>query len=118
MTSSNEPIRTILTKTYDGGSSNYGSRDNHFDAFSHYSNWETRMRALLGRHDDSLPRPTPIPMNEEAGCQIIAPSSKRVRADIPVHRRETRISFELHPSLAVIGLVPMNDECVDDLVKQ
>ena len=55
----------------------------------------------LGRCDDSL---QPIPKNDKTGCHI-APSSTSARADTPEHRRATRISFELHPSLLVWDLI-------------
>jgi hypothetical protein len=94
-TSSIETMQVILTKTYDGGSfgkhlKSYNSGENRFDAFSHYSNQETRMRALLCHGDDR---------NEETGRHNIAPSSLSARADFQVRRRETRITFELHPSV-------------------
>jgi hypothetical protein len=94
-TSSNETMQVILTKTYNGGSSgkhlkSNTSGENRFDAFLHYSNRETRMRALLCHRDDR---------NEETGRHYIEPSSISAGADFRVHRRETRITFELHPSV-------------------
>jgi hypothetical protein len=106
MTSSNETIKVILTKTYDGGSfqknpkSSNSPGENRFDAFSHYSNRETRMRASsLSRGGDDG--------DEETGRRDIAPSSTSAPADFLVHRRETRISFELHPSLLVMDVDPI-----------
>ena len=94
-TSSNEEIKVIPTKTHDGGSfgkhlKSYTSGENSFDAFLHYSDRETRMRALLFHRDDR---------NEETGRHYIEPSSISAGADCLVHRRETRITFELHPSV-------------------
>ncbi len=96
-TSSNETMQVILTKTHDGGSfekhlKSYTSRENRFDAFLHYSNRETRMRALLCHRDDR---------NEETGRHNIEPSSISAGADFLAHRRETRITFELHPSVLI-----------------
>ncbi|KAL3807307.1 hypothetical protein ACHAXA_008532 [Cyclostephanos tholiformis] len=93
MTSSSEPIRIISTKTYDGGYRNsHGSSENRFDAFLHYSNRETRMRALLGCRTDT---------NEETGRLVVPSSPTSACSNFPVVCRETRISFELHPSLLV-----------------
>ena len=104
MKSSNEPIEIVLTKIHDGGSrKSYAVSENQFDAFSHYSHRETRMMALLGHCNVSL---QPIPKNDETGCHI-APSSTSARADTPEHRRDTRISFELHPSLLFSGSGPI-----------
>ena len=93
--SSAKEIRVVLTKTHDGGSfgkhlKSYTSGENSFDAFLHYSDRETRMRALLFHRDDR---------NEETGRHNIAPLSTSARADLLLHRRETRISYELHPSV-------------------
>jgi hypothetical protein len=102
MKSLSEPI-TIVTKKYDGGSNkkkrkSHVSGDNNFDAFLHYSSREIRMKALLGHREDNLSQ-----------------SSLGNRTNLPVHRRETRISFELHPSLLVMDL--MHDESLRDEAK-
>ena len=82
-TKETKEIKVVLTKTHDGGSfgkhlKSYTSGENSFDAFLHYSDQETRMRALLFHRDNR---------NEETGRHNIAPC------------RETRISYELHPSV-------------------
>jgi hypothetical protein len=50
------------------------------------------MRALLCHRDDRT---------EETGRHYIEPSSISAGADCLVHRRETRITFELHPSVLI-----------------
>jgi hypothetical protein len=106
MKTSSEPI-TILTKEYDGGSNEKslkdGSSQNHFDAFMYFSSQEIRKNVLLGRREDSL-SPSPIPKNE---------SSMSDRISFPARRRETRVSFELHPSLLLMDL--MHDEFLQEV---
>ncbi len=76
MKSLHEPL-IITTKTYDGGYRiSHRPSEDGYDAFMHYSDRDTRMKALFGAPPTSA------------------------REEPPVHHsRETRISFELHPSI-------------------
>ncbi len=81
----------IATKTHDGGAK-AAKRPRHpvrkhEDPFMYYSHQETRMSALLLSND-----------NDETDGQVARES----------HERKTRISFELHPSLLLEDLLPVN----------
>mmetsp|Transcript_3534 Transcript_3534/g.7809 ORF Transcript_3534/g.7809 Transcript_3534/m.7809 type:complete len:116 (+) Transcript_3534:54-401(+) len=110
MESSTKTMKPILTKTFDGGSSSKAKRkflrssDEHFDAFSYYSNEEIRMNSLLGDHEDSLP----IPNNVETETHSITPRTDQDESPLD---RKTRISFELHPTLVMMRILnEMRDE--------
>mmetsp|Transcript_12310 Transcript_12310/g.18886 ORF Transcript_12310/g.18886 Transcript_12310/m.18886 type:complete len:126 (-) Transcript_12310:9-386(-) len=81
----------IATKTHDGGATATKRPRNpvhkHEDPFMYYSHQETRMSALLLSNG-----------NDENDGQVARES----------HERKTRISFELHPSLLLEDLLPVN----------
>jgi hypothetical protein len=88
MKSLNEHLVIITTKTYDGGyRRSYRPSEDNYDAFMHYSDRNTRIKALFI---------SPAGSDEETPS---SPTSSR--KDIPRHRRQTRISFEVHPSILV-----------------
>jgi hypothetical protein len=67
------------------------------DAFSYYSNKFNRMRTLLLQDDD-------VEVLHSAGITLQGPAAKRRKGtnSQPIHDgglRQTRISFEVHPSL-------------------
>eukprot|EP00984_Skeletonema_dohrnii_P027612 scaffold17230_cov80-Skeletonema_dohrnii-CCMP3373.AAC.1 len=89
---------TVATKKHDGGSTSKPLNDSepsakrprrpvrkHEDPFMYYSHQETRMNALLlssGENDEQVARESQV--------------------------RKTRISFELHPSLLLEDLLPVD----------
>jgi hypothetical protein len=108
--SMNAILVPVLTKTYDGGSNVtakinviHSRKEGYFDAFSYYSSQERRMNSLLGRdhanrtipdNDDTSYRDAPISASSETRTTTNDNNS-------PPVLRQTRLSWEVHPSLIV-----------------
>lgn len=111
MKSPSKQIKTILTKKHDGGTSKkrriLRSSDRHLDPFSYWSSQEVRLSALRCRREEI--RSPKIP-NEEGNQEPASASSAsdgeaRASDDRPTAERQTRLSFEMHPSLMMMDML-------------
>lgn len=84
--------KLVPTKKHDGGSTKAEkTKPDHFDAFLYYSNESNRMNTLLGNQDCTRS------LNNEDGSMTVF--------------RQTRISFELDPTLIMMEeLLRMGDD--------
>jgi len=89
-----QPIISVPTKICDGGSSEAKRK---VDAFSYYSNHKSRMVELLQDHRIVNP--------------LLRESIEETCPRAPIHR-QTRVSFELHPSL-ILGHALLEDNYDD-----
>ena len=111
----------VPTKVYDGGSSDEVRRETtlkrssstvekkHFDAFSYYSNHSCRIDVLLGDSCQRFSRSS-MEIEEMINREHTTPSSgiesqePTAQDNSTAVRRQTRISFELHPSLLIADI--------------
>ena len=115
MKSSFKSLTTVLTKKYDGGSSEakrkiLRSSDRHMDPFSYYSSQDIRMNALLRNQDIGL-------ISNNGATQLQVRRSKettQAQYNRP-EKRQTRLTFELHPNLFIMEMLgaTIRDEELD-----
>ena len=98
----------ISTKNYDGGSSEEANQPNrrsvfiegYPDAFTKYSNNEVRMDRLLYRRASAPPIPSSNIVESDSNNMDTSTTTKNTHATSRrPPRRDTRLSFEVHPSL-------------------
>jgi hypothetical protein len=91
-------IITVPTKTHDGGSRNQ-AEETRPDVFRLYSDYDTRMLALLGLQPSSNPNEgEQEDWRQLTGFQGIGEARRRRNDEDGTTQRKTRLSYELHSS--------------------